>query len=91
MVDGTQAFGFKDVSHSDYWVMSTHKWLGNIKTAGFLIYKDDVIIPNSPVGISFGFDPEDIKSSFLWTGMYNAVPSIMTGKSLQIFSKYGEH
>ena len=82
MVDGTQAFEFEDVNHSDYWVMSTHKWLGNVKTSGFLIYGDNALVPNSPVGISFGYDPNDIKSSFLWTGMYNAVPSIMAAKSL---------
>jgi selenocysteine lyase/cysteine desulfurase len=41
VVDGTQAFEFEDVNNCDYWVMSTHKWLGNIKTAGFLIYKEN--------------------------------------------------
>ena len=39
----------------DYLVMSTHKWLGNVKTAGIVVYADSVA-PPLPPAISFGYD-----------------------------------
>ena len=39
----------------DYLVMSTHKWMGNVKTAGLVVYADGVA-PPLPHAISFGYD-----------------------------------
>ena len=39
----------------DYFVMSTHKWLGNIKTCGIIRFGDEALPPNPPA-ISFGWD-----------------------------------
>ena len=42
-----------DVCH--YLVMSTHKWLGNVKTAGLVVYAEGVA-PPMPHAVSFGYD-----------------------------------
>ena len=39
----------------DYLVMSTHKWMGNVKTAGLVVYADGVA-PPLPHAVSFGYD-----------------------------------
>ena len=39
----------------DYLVMSTHKWMGNVKTAGLVVYADRVA-PPLPHAVSFGYD-----------------------------------
>ena len=39
----------------DYLVMSTHKWMGNVKPAGLVVYADGVA-PPLPHAISFGYD-----------------------------------
>ncbi|XP_057311153.1 uncharacterized protein LOC130648998 isoform X1 [Hydractinia symbiolongicarpus] len=102
VVDGTQScelfFGdnvdvLKEV---DYFVMSTHKWIGNVKTCGVVLYKTEA--PSPPV-ISFGWEPrnaklgttEKVRSAFLWQGMMDSYLSYITlSKALKIFKKYGE-
>ena len=39
----------------DYLVMSTHKWMGNVKTAGVVVYSES-IAPPLPHAVSFGYD-----------------------------------
>ena len=39
----------------DYLVMSTHKWMGNVKTAGLVVYAD-CVAPPLPHAVSFGYD-----------------------------------
>lgn len=90
VVDGTQAFEFDNVHHADYYALSTHKWLANVKTCGILFYNENAALPNHPPAISFGYKKEDIQGSFIWTGMNSQIPCIVLGKAIQIFAKYGK-
>ncbi len=50
-----EKFYFVFLLKVDYFVMSTHKWLGNIKTCGIIRFGDEALPPNPPA-ISFGWD-----------------------------------
>jgi len=105
VVDGTQScqlfFGKnkKSILNVDYFVMSTHKWISNVKTCGLVIYKDVEKHPIPPA-ISFGWEPlkenkkptvDKVRSMFQWQGMLDSyVPYITLSKAVKIFSKYGE-
>jgi len=65
--------------------MSTHKWLGNIKTCAIIRVGHNAKDPE-PVGISFGY-PND---PHLWTGMLDYNPYILIGKILLVYKKYGK-
>lgn len=87
VIDGTQEFEFNYDSWPDYFVMSTHKWLGNVKTCSVIRVGDGMETPQ-PVGISFGYpDPVD---SHLWTGMLDYIPYIMLAKALRVYRAHGE-
>jgi len=103
VVDGTQScqlfFGKskKQLRNVDFFVMSTHKWISNVKTCGVVVFKDLNSSP-CPPAISFGWD-EDVKSpsiekiraKFQWQGMLDSYISYITlSKALKIFNKYGE-
>ena len=66
VVDGTQScqlfFGKnkKSILNVDYFVMSTHKWISNVKTCGLVIYKDVEKHPIPPA-ISFGWEPLKVR------------------------------
>lgn len=86
VVDGTQSSWFENVIWPDYYVMSTHKWLGNIKTCAVIRIEGDAVVPE-PVGISFGHPhPTD---RHLWTGMLDYIPYIMLAKALREYRKHG--
>lgn len=102
VVDGTQSCELllgnnRDVLKKiDFFVMSTHKWLGNVKTCGIIRFKDHAPLPPA---ISFGWEPEHktcpnierIRTEFSWLGMLDSYISYITlGKAIKIFSKYGE-
>jgi len=105
VVDGTQSlqifFGRnkKVLDDVDYFVMSTHKWMGNIKTCGIIRFKC-LSSPPCPPAISFGWSPpsgldmlslDQLRGRFLWQGMSNMyLPFICLARAVQIFSKYGE-
>ena len=87
VIDGTQACWFDNKVWPDYYVMSTHKWLGNIKTCAVVRINDGATVPE-PVGISFGHpDPKD---RHLWTGMLDYVPYIMLAKALREYRQHGK-
>lgn len=87
VIDGTQEFSFKYNSWPDYFVMSTHKWLCNVKTCAIIRVGENAQRP-PPVGISFGYpDPVD---SHLWTGMLDYIPYIMLAKAIRLFRAHGE-
>jgi len=48
------------VQHADYYAMSTHKWLSNIKTCGILFWSESAALPNQPPAVSFGYKKDDI-------------------------------
>ena len=105
VVDGTQScqlfFGKnkKQILAADYFVMSTHKWLSNVKTCGLVLYRDPQQ-PPLPPAISFGWEPargsmkssvESTRSMFQWQGMLDSyIPYITLARAVKIFSKYGE-
>ena len=93
VVDGTQSFEFSSekIREVDYWVMSTHKWLGNVKTCGLVLWSDKVVCPEPPA-VSFGYYNKNVQDRFLWMGMLDAYISyIVLGKALSIRKKYGEY
>ena len=74
--------------------MSTHKWIGNIKTCGIIRFGEKALPPNPPA-ISFGWDfpapgqlepsIEETQSRFLWIGMLDSYISYITlGKAIQV-------
>ena len=74
--------------------MSTHKWIGNIKTCGIIRFGERALPPNPPA-ISFGWDYpatgqlepsiEETQSRFLWIGMLDSYISYITlGKAIQV-------
>jgi selenocysteine lyase/cysteine desulfurase len=80
----------------DYFVMSTHKWLCNVKTCGIIRFGEKSRPPNPPA-ISFGWDLpaknrkeptlEETLSRFLWIGMLDSYISYITlGKAIQVFA-----
>eukprot|EP00111_Clytia_hemisphaerica_P016719 TCONS_00049577-protein len=102
VVDGTQScqlfFGSKKnvLQKIDYFVMSTHKWIGNTKTCGIIRYKDQAPLPPA---ISFGWEADTknrpsiqkIRAQYTWQGMMDSYVSYITlSKAIKIFSKYGE-
>ena len=105
VVDGTQScqqFFGKNKQHIlnvDYFVMSTHKWLSNVKTCGIVLFKDPDQHPVPPA-ISFGWKPtkpgvntsvSQVRGMFQWQGMMDTyIPYITLAKAVKIFSKYGE-
>ena len=92
IVDGTQSFDFSELKMEkiDYWVMSTHKWIANVKTCGVVLWNDTVDCPKPPA-VSFGYFNENIQDKFLWTGMMDAyIPYIVLAKALDMKRHYGE-
>jgi len=104
VVDGTQScqlfFGKnkKQLKNIDYFVMSTHKWISNVKTCGVVVFKDVNSAPTPPA-FSFGWENnnsemlsiEKIRARFQWLGMLESYISYITlSKAVKIFSKYGE-
>lgn len=87
VVDGTQDFSFNNPVWSDYYVMSTHKWLCNVKTCAIIRLGEGVKQPG-PVGISFGYP--DAVDAHLWTGMHDYIPYIMLAKVLRVYRVHGE-
>ena len=80
----------------DYFVMSSHKWLCNVKTCGIIRFGGSCPPPNPPA-ISFGWDLPaggqaeptiaDTQSRFLWIGMMDSYISYITlAKALQVGS-----
>lgn len=74
IVDGTQGIDFSNTSQKlkyvDYYVLSTHKWLGNVKTAGIVRWRrissamiqeqksvqtKNILAPIFPPAVSFGY------------------------------------
>ena len=87
VIDGTQACWFEHDVWPDYYVLSTHKWLGNIKTCAIVRIEGEATVPE-PVGISFGHpDPTD---RHLWTGMLDYIPYIMLAKALRVYRHHGK-
>jgi len=104
VVDGTQScqlfFGKnkKQLENVDFFVMSTHKWISNVKTCGIVLFKDLESAP-CPPAISFGWEHghsnstniDKIRANFQWLGMLDSYISYITlSKAIKIFSKYGE-
>jgi len=105
VVDGTQSCELffnrnmkEQLDNVDYFVMSSHKWLGNIRTCGVVRFKSIKSAPSPPV-ISFGWSQvhnrdkqtlDQVRSQFMWIGMTDYIPYITLGKAVRIFSKYGE-
>jgi selenocysteine lyase/cysteine desulfurase len=86
VVDGTQDFTFQNEIWPDYFVMSTHKWLCNVKTCAIIRMGAGAQNPE-PVGVSFGYpDPVD---RHLWVGMLDYIPSIMLAKALRVYRVHG--
>nr|XP_012557475.2 uncharacterized protein LOC100215679 [Hydra vulgaris]XP_047133732.1 uncharacterized protein LOC100215679 [Hydra vulgaris]XP_047133733.1 uncharacterized protein LOC100215679 [Hydra vulgaris]XP_047133734.1 uncharacterized protein LOC100215679 [Hydra vulgaris] len=101
VVDGTQCCEllFEDniqlLDHVDYFVMSTHKWIGNTKSCGIIRFKNIEACPRPPA-ISFGWDNSEgkshsqIKAGYMWLGMLDTYISYITlSKAIKIFKKYG--
>jgi len=104
VVDGTQScqlfFGKnkKQLQNVDFFVMSTHKWISNVKTCGIVVFKDLNSAP-CPPAISFGWEHshtnspsiDKIRANFQWLGMLDSYISYITlSKAIKIFRKYGE-
>ena len=92
VVDGTQSFDFKDskIEKVDYWVMSTHKWISNVKTCGLVLWSEHVDCPEPPA-VSFGYFNDNVQDRFFWTGMLDTYISyIVLAKALSMRRKYGE-
>jgi 5-histidylcysteine sulfoxide synthase len=102
VVDGTQScqlfFGKNknQIKNVDFFVMSTHKWISNVKTCGVVVFKDVGSHPEPPA-ISFGWSRSkaasvgQIREMFQWQGMLDSYISYITlSKAIKIFSKYGE-
>ena len=92
VVDGTQSFEFTSskIEKVDYWVMSTHKWISNVKTCGVVLWGENVDCPEPPA-VSFGYFNENVQDRFLWTGMMDTYISyIVLAKALSMRRKYGE-
>ena len=93
IVDGTQSFDFtaSKIEKVDYWVMSTHKWLSNVKTCGLVLWSENVDCPEPPA-VSLGYFNENIQDRFLWLGMLDTYISyIVLSKALSMRKIYGEH
>eukprot|EP01062_Namystynia_karyoxenos_P015652 TRINITY_DN1568_c0_g1_i1.p1 TRINITY_DN1568_c0_g1~~TRINITY_DN1568_c0_g1_i1.p1 ORF type:complete len:1371 (+),score=475.37 TRINITY_DN1568_c0_g1_i1:150-4262(+) len=90
VVDGTQSFDLSlgDGCWPDYYVMSTHKWLGNIKTCGIVRYHHGVPPPTA-AAISFGHGRSD-EDAHLWVGMMDYTPQITLAKVLSIHQRHGK-
>ncbi|MFN9909619.1 MAG: hypothetical protein ACK56F_26460 [bacterium] len=58
--------------------MSTHKWLGNIRTCSVVRIAEGFPEPE-PVGISFGFPTEP----HIWTGMMDYNPYVLLAKVIK--------
>mmetsp|Transcript_5116 Transcript_5116/g.7830 ORF Transcript_5116/g.7830 Transcript_5116/m.7830 type:complete len:1332 (-) Transcript_5116:216-4211(-) len=86
IVDGTQACWFQNDVWPDYYVLSTHKWLCNIKTCAVIRIDGEAIVPE-PVGVSFGHPDKDDRH--LWVGMLDYMPYILLAKALRVFSSQG--
>ena len=62
VVDGTQSCQLllspqkkAILDRIDFFVMSTHKWIGNVKTCGLIRYRSLASLPCAPA-ISFGWE-----------------------------------
>ena len=104
VVDGSHAFNFSGETNDywnlpDYFLISTHKWLGNIKTCNVTLFNGNLPLPD-PAGISFGYnilegsddtiDDSALQERFSWIGMSNVyIPYITLGKALLLYSEYG--
>ena len=84
----------------DYLVMSTHKWMGNVKTAGFVVYAESMP-PPLPHAVSFGYEKgilhgetaaqDAVDRSFEWSGMgAQYINYITAGLAIEAFSMYGK-
>ena len=102
VVDGTQScqlfFGKNknQIKNVDFFVMSTHKWISNVKTCGVVVFRDIKNHPQPPA-ISFGWSGSQagsvrqIREMFQWQGMMDSYITYITlSKAIKIFSKYGE-
>ena len=92
VVDGTQSFEFGNskIEKVDYWVMSTHKWISNVKTCGVVMWSDKVDCPD-PLAVSFGYFNQNVQDRFLWAGMMDSYISyIVLAKALQMRRRFGE-
>ena len=86
VIDGTQVCSFDNDIWPDYYVLSTHKWLCNIKTC-CVVRINPPRPPPPPIGISFGYDvPTD---RHVWTGMLDYIPYILLAKVLRVYRKHG--
>ena len=93
VVDGTQSFDFEasKMAKVDYWVMSTHKWIANVKTCGIILWSDQVDCPEPPA-VSFGYFSENVQDRFLWIGMLDTYISyIVLAKALSLRGQFGGH
>ena len=93
VVDGTQSFDFDrtKIEKVDYWIMSTHKWLANVKTCGVIMWRGCSVDYPNPPAVSFGYFNENIQDKFLWTGMMDSYISYITlAKTLKMQQKYGK-
>lgn len=87
IVDGTQSMELKLEKWPSYYILSTHKWLCNIKTCGIIRVEGEYPTPD-PCGISFGYGVDD-SSAHLWTGMQDYIPHIVLGLAVRIYKEHG--
>lgn len=109
VIDGTQQFDFTGpkeqlkarLDNADYYIVSTHKWIGNIKTCGVvrLGAGNDGEAPRllCPNGVSFGWNKNlwdsgtDTTNAFTWTGMSDVyVAYIVLETAMKYYNVYGE-
>ena len=93
VVDGTQSFDFEisKLAKIDYWIMSTHKWMANVKTCGVILWREGLVDFPNPPAVSFGYFNESVRDKFLWTGMMDTYISyIVLAKTLKMQQKYGK-
>eukprot|EP00005_Dracoamoeba_jomungandri_P013319 CAMPEP_0174270650 /NCGR_PEP_ID=MMETSP0439-20130205/45202_1 /TAXON_ID=0 /ORGANISM="Stereomyxa ramosa, Strain Chinc5" /LENGTH=1467 /DNA_ID=CAMNT_0015360111 /DNA_START=1 /DNA_END=4405 /DNA_ORIENTATION=- len=86
----------KETTWPDYYVLSTHKWLGNVKTCAIVRIKSPNSVFPEPVGVSFGYNIPSTSNSMqnqeahLWTGMLDYVPYIVLSKAIDIYRNNAE-
>jgi len=84
IVDGTASAEFELAVFPDYYVLSTHKWLCNVKTCA-IVRVEPGARPLRPIAYSFGFPDEP----HLWTGMLDYIPYVVLAKALRIYQQHG--
>jgi len=105
VVDGTQSCQLllspqkkAILDRIDFFVMSTHKWIGNVKTCGLIRYRSLASLPCAPA-ISFGWEHltpetatvEKVQAQFQWQGMLDSYISyICLARAIKLFTMYGE-